>query len=349
MRIYLSTTLTDLAEHRSAIVDALNRLPLESYESLEISGANDSLPDAAEVVDELLALVKDASLYVLVLGWRYGYVPEGQSKSIVELEYDCAKQEGAAILCFLVEEGASVRGNLIETGENASALRRFKSRVIRENAVRRFDSPDQLAADVASLAIMWLHSPMSRAAQDMLDRPVLQLELEAVRLERRRALETVDELKRRVAGVVPAIPVWRSRNFAIDTTLCFCLMPFQEIFFRVYEEGVVPAAHAAGLRTVHAGQIFDNREIMEDIWESICSARIIVADVSDRNPNVFYELGICHTLGKEVVIITQDASDVPFDIRHRRFIKYSADSMATLRAQLQQTVQRVLLRSEDGA
>lgn len=62
-------------------------------------------------------------------------------------------------------------------------------------------------------------------------------------------------------------------------------MPFQEGVFRIYEDGVLPAVEAAGLRAVHAGQIFDNREIMEDIWESICSARVVVADVTDRNPN----------------------------------------------------------------
>jgi len=60
---------------------------------------------------------------------------------------------------------------------------------------------------------------------------------------------------------------------------------------------VLPAVEAAGLRGIHAGQIFDNREIIEDIWESICMCRIVVADVTDRNPNVFYKLGICHTLG----------------------------------------------------
>jgi hypothetical protein len=114
---------------------------------------------------------------------------------------------------------------------------------------------------------------------------------------------------------------------------------------QVFEEGILPSVQAAGLRGVHAGQIFDNREIVEDIWELICTARLIVADVTGRNPNVFYELGICHTLGKEVIVITQAAADVPFDIRHRRFIEYDPVKIASLKARLQQTVQRVLTRN----
>ena len=53
---------------------------------------------------------------------------------------------------------------------------------------------------------------------------------------------------------------------------------------------------------------------MDVIWESINRARIVIADTTTRNPNVFYEIGICHTLGKDVILITQDSEDVPFDL-----------------------------------
>jgi len=47
-----------------------------------------------------------------------------------------------------------------------------------------------------------------------------------------------------------------------------------------------------------------------------------LCDCTGRNPNVFYEAGIAHTLGREVILITQNEQDIPFDLRHRRYIRY---------------------------
>jgi hypothetical protein len=48
----------------------------------------------------------------------------------------------------------------------------------------------------------------------------------------------------------------------------------------------------------------------------------VVCDCTARNPNVFYEAGIAHTLGREVILITQSEHDIPFDLRHLRYIRY---------------------------
>lgn len=351
MRIYVGSTLSDLAPHRAAVVEALRTLGHEDDSLIEIVSTEDELVDSPPALDDLLARVAKAHLFVLLLGWRYGYIPEDHTKSVVELEYETARQHRRPILCFIADELAHVAGGLVETGENATALRRFKQRVAAENIVRRFVEPADVARQIATAVERWMNRPFSEVGQDIIDRPLLQEEVLTLRAERDRHLQQVEEMRRRFAGIVPAAPIWKGRNFIIDTTLCFCLLPFKDDFFRVYEEGIIAAVEASGLRATHAGQIFDNREIIEDIWESICLARVIIADVTDRNPNVFYELGMCHTLGKEVIVITQNADDVPFDIRHRRYIHYNAGQMASLRSRLQQTIQRVLLRSpsETGA
>ena len=59
---------------------------------------------------------------------------------------------------------------------------------------------------------------------------------------------------------------------------------------------------------------------MHDILELISTSKVIICDLSGKNPNVFYEAGIAHTLGKEVILITQHESDVPFDLRPLRYI-----------------------------
>ena len=68
--------------------------------------------------------------------------------------------------------------------------------------------------------------------------------------------------------------------------------------------------------------LYGNKPIIQDIWSAINRAEIIVAELSGRNPNVFYEVGICHTLGKEVILLAQDIEDIPFDLRYLRVILY---------------------------
>jgi nucleoside 2-deoxyribosyltransferase len=52
------------------------------------------------------------------------------------------------------------------------------------------------------------------------------------------------------------------------------------------------------------------------------SASLTVADCTGRNPNVFYEIGLAHALGKPVILITQNSEDIPFDVTHIRYIQY---------------------------
>ena len=109
----------------------------------------------------------------------------------------------------------------------------------------------------------------------------------------------------------------------IDPKLAFVLIPFRAPFDDYYEDIIRPAAKAAGLMTLKADEIYGTGPIIQDIWKRIWSATVVIADVTGKNPNVNYELGICHSLGVPTVIITQSMEDVPFDYRHRRCILYS--------------------------
>jgi chaperonin GroEL len=109
----------------------------------------------------------------------------------------------------------------------------------------------------------------------------------------------------------------------VDPNLAFVLMPFKSPFEDYYEDIIKPAAKAASLVTRKADEIYSTGPIIQDIWKQIWAAAVVIADVTGKNPNVNYELGICHTLGVPTVIITQSVDDVPFDYRHRRCIPYS--------------------------
>lgn len=101
-------------------------------------------------------------------------------------------------------------------------------------------------------------------------------------------------------------------------------MPFgeQDDLQDAYRDHVVPAVEECGFRVYRADDIFGHKEVIRDIWLAIGRARLIIADVTGRNPNVFYELGMAHAIGKDVIILTRRREDIPFDVTHLRYIKY---------------------------
>lgn len=129
-----------------------------------------------------------------------------------------------------------------------------------------------------------------------------------------------DEMLRR--RTVNIEPIFSGRGFLLDKNLCFVLMPFKDELRPVYEDHIKKVIEKEGMECQRADDIFRNTAIIEDIWEMLNKAKIVIADLTGKNPNVFYEVGIAHTIGKEVILITQNLDDVPFDLRHLRYIQY---------------------------
>ena len=82
------------------------------------------------------------------------------------------------------------------------------------------------------------------------------------------------------------------------------------------------ACDTVGVRPVRGDDLFTPTDILEDIWQSINAADFVIADITGRNPNVLYELGIAHTLAKPVLILSRQADDIPIDLATRRVILY---------------------------
>jgi hypothetical protein len=99
------------------------------------------------------------------------------------------------------------------------------------------------------------------------------------------------------------------------------MMPFAAGFDNVYA-ALQEAATESGMRCNRADDIWVNNHIMDDVINLIWRARVIISDMTSRNPNVFYETGIVHTLGRNAIQITQSMSDVPFDLQSIRSIPY---------------------------
>ncbi|NJD68917.1 MAG: hypothetical protein FIA90_09775 [candidate division NC10 bacterium] len=124
----------------------------------------------------------------------------------------------------------------------------------------------------------------------------------------------------------------------------FVLMPFMDELRPVYDDHVVKVVSELGLSVARADDFFSADSVMSDVWNAICASRAIIADCTGRNPNVFYEMGMAHVLGKPVILLTQELNDIPFDIRHIRFIeyKYTPRGMSEFEKKLGETIRSVL-------
>jgi uncharacterized protein YoxC len=103
----------------------------------------------------------------------------------------------------------------------------------------------------------------------------------------------------------------------------FMIMPFQEQFLGLYN--MIKDKLGDKYEFSNAGDLDNQQCILQDIVSGIGNADVIIADVTGLNPNVFYELGLCHALNKKVILITQDISELPFDIRSYRVDEYTTD------------------------
>jgi hypothetical protein len=105
--------------------------------------------------------------------------------------------------------------------------------------------------------------------------------------------------------------------------ICFIMMPFGEWFDYYYETIYFPAIEAADLIPKRADDLYRPSAIVHDIWALTQQARVILADLSEKNPNVFYELGLAHAIAKPVILVTESIDDVPFDLRSLRVLAYN--------------------------
>lgn len=143
-----------------------------------------------------------------------------------------------------------------------------------------------------------------------------------------------------LAGLGSA-PRFRHVEFERRPSHCFYLCPFREPFDTVYRDHVKPVVEAQGFSIERVDEVYGTDPIIDDIWIGINSAALIIADLTTRNGNVMYEVGLAHTIGKPVVMLTQTLDDVPFDLRHYRCIiyEYTPRGMKILEERLARTLE----------
>lgn len=106
-------------------------------------------------------------------------------------------------------------------------------------------------------------------------------------------------------------------------------MPFDPKYREVYAEVYKPVCAENDLDCWRVDEVARPGSITRDIVEGIIDAEVVIADLTGQNPNVFYELGIAHSVGNKTIMTAQAIADVPFDIRSYRVLIYQQNIMGS--------------------
>ena len=115
-------------------------------------------------------------------------------------------------------------------------------------------------------------------------------------------------------------------SLCVKEQMALCLMPFNKRFDSTYES-IRKACKLSSFNCYRSDDPVMPGSILKQIVEMILEAQIIIALIDGRNPNVFYEIGIAHALGKNVILVSDlNESKIPFDLRSKRFVFYQNES-----------------------
>lgn len=125
--------------------------------------------------------------------------------------------------------------------------------------------------------------------------------------------------------------------------LCFVIMPFSKERKEVYKFGIAPACQQAGYEAKRVDELVGHFNINRKIIEYLFRCDAVVAEITDKNPNVFYEMGVAHAIANKTIMIAQDADKLPFDIRNYRCIIYeqSVEGLQRLQEEIVRSLQEI--------
>jgi hypothetical protein len=129
-------------------------------------------------------------------------------------------------------------------------------------------------------------------------------------------------------GEIPqseAAAIYRILDWISNVRRVFVAMPFGGVY-DIYFSTIKPVLEKCKCNCIRADELYKPREIIDLVWQEIRRASLVIADITDGNPNVMYEVGYAHALASPTILLCQDKDKVPFDLRHQRLITYSTDS-----------------------
>ncbi len=348
-QIYFGDTSSELDSLRPVLVEQISQAGMQPV------WMTDEDKQSKDVTAIMRRKLNAADAFVGIVTFRRGWEPEGhQGHSLSQLEIEAALQSGKPVLILLPnsisEMGMYLR--LRAVGQPPPEMKRqhdFWEKMTSSGTVTRFTDEADLTRQISDTLKRWsdqLNATVpaqaaSLSAPARLENASLPLDVEAF----------AEQVATRTAAKVQAVQRQREEELAEQALKynealrlkpgelvfgkpsdnsqfrgdIFMIMPFAAAFTPIYRDVVQPLVRSLNL-TVTRGDEFTSTQgvIMEEVWSALNNCRFVIADITGGNDNVFYELGIAHTLNKPAILITQaqHADDIPFDIRHLRYLKY---------------------------
>jgi hypothetical protein len=237
----------------------------------------------------------------MVLGARYGEYIADEPVSFTEWGYKNSKNK-RPVLAFLLNEHEfeKERQKVVSESPNEKekddALIRFRDELKKTRFCKFFSNTEAGIEELGRLCINSIHQIINE----------------------KRLGENAGWIRASSQGISTFLGS-PNKKYTYDL---FVLMPFALNLKPVYDDHITKVAKTLNLSIARADDFFSQNSIMYEVWSAITQASILIADCTGKNPNVFYEIGIAHTIGKPVILITQNQDDVPFDLRYIRYIQY---------------------------
>lgn len=160
-----------------------------------------------------------------------------------------------------------------------------------------------------------------------------------------------EERNMKMNGEMFARPFWGlpSPIDGGEEVTCFAIMPFAEPFQQLYKDHIHPILEELAVRTRKADDLSTPSRITQDVWDLLNAASFLIADTTGQNPNVMYEIGLAHAVGKPVILLSQSIRDCPFDLKDIRHILYdlSEEGRTRLRRDLAEAVSDLIDKTND--
>ena len=307
LQVFVSSTYTDLIEERQAAVQAiLDAGHIPAGMELFKAGNESQLKTIYKWID-----VSD--VYMLILGGRYGSIEPVSGKSYTQLEYEYALSKNMPIFSIILEDNflfakaASCGKHVIFEAGNAYQYNSFKNKV-ESNIVKFVSNIDQIYSVI--------HAELNNISND----PNYNLN-EWVK----ESSEQMEHLNNEIsqAQIFIQNTTFPLINFPFTKQLSvFVVMPFSETWSDEIYDIIKEVCNNLDVNLNRADEILGSQSIYNDIITNIIESDIIIADITVKNANVFYELGYAHALKKNVILIRQPHDNVPFDIAQFRYIEY---------------------------
>ena len=301
LQVFVSSTYSDLIEERQAAVEAI-------LEAGHIPAGMELFKSGKHQMKTIQKCIDESDIFMLIIGGRYGSIEEESGLSYTELEYKYALSKNMPVFAVVLQDRflftkASICGyNVIFQGENIYKYHSFRN-LVESNTVKYVSRIEQISSVI--------HAQLNNISNDS------DYNLIGWSKNMSSNSKSTTNISIGIFGDYVNENTTKQNKISI-----FVVMPFSETWSDETYDIIKEVCDNLDVELNRADEILGSQSIYNDIITNIIESDIIIADITIKNANVFYELGYAHALNKKVILIRQPLDDVPFDIIQFRYIEY---------------------------